>query len=385
MVDWFYARPPPPRLARLPHSARERVIVARLRPSSSRNRSPDPPSPAEEVRDSAVARATHQLTQAFERGDADGALACIRRCPEAVAAAFTDSEPRSTPLHELCRRPRVWPIGRARRLVHELFQAGCPVSQRDRDGNTPLHLAAEGGGGGLMDLLLDIDANPNALNTRRHAPVELAANAAAEGCYDSATGRTALARLMSLSGSTLHRTERRWSGLHGAVAIALRQGVAAATARRALVFLQALLEAGANPETTFDGSLESTALGQALQRGTDKTRGASKYLEPVVRTLLTAGCSFAQRRAVVLGWLGAQEERQLCNGGLWAPTPEQASGVTLVLQSEPALLAETDSFRVSVAQQLRHLGWESVVHAVTGAESLERCLPQQSARARPRF
>ena len=60
--------------------------------------------------------------------------------------------------------------------VREWLKAGADPNVRDKDGNTPLHLAVSGQAIDLVELLLDARANPNVQNSQGNTSLHQAVN-----------------------------------------------------------------------------------------------------------------------------------------------------------------------------------------------------------------
>jgi ankyrin repeat protein len=111
------------------------------------------------------------LHRAVIRGSTDVALALLGKDRQ------TQKTSSSSLLLNLCTLFRL-----ATELLLTLFlqflENGADVNARNRDGETPLHIAAQEGHRGVFELLLQNDADPNALDKKEKKPIDYRIEAA---------------------------------------------------------------------------------------------------------------------------------------------------------------------------------------------------------------
>jgi ankyrin repeat protein len=107
----------------------------------------------------------------------------------AGAVAVADD---ATSLHELAANDRVGQIAQA-------IEGGIPVDERDREGRTALHVAAETPHLFAAMMLIAKGADPNARDRRRRTPLHLAA----DGDDRTAGERFQVVKLLVAKGSNL--------------------------------------------------------------------------------------------------------------------------------------------------------------------------------------
>ncbi|XP_063856066.1 serine/threonine-protein phosphatase 6 regulatory ankyrin repeat subunit A-like isoform X2 [Scylla paramamosain] len=215
-------------------------------------------------------------------------------------------------------------------VLEQLAGAGWPLTARDSDGNTPLHLAAAGGSVTCQEWLEQRGGDPRVLNKAGHTPrdTELL-TAVAEG--DEARVRSSLAR-----GAHSEITVPSVAGMSGSLV-----SVAAINGHHRL--LRCLLQAGLSIEG--GGTTDTTPLMEAAGNGHTQT----------VKALLTLGANPLATDSggrMALHYAAARGQQQ-CVAALTPvtpPTPAHLEALTPV---------HTASYRghVEVLEQLAGAGW----------------------------
>ncbi|XP_063856062.1 serine/threonine-protein phosphatase 6 regulatory ankyrin repeat subunit B-like isoform X1 [Scylla paramamosain] len=215
-------------------------------------------------------------------------------------------------------------------VLEQLAGAGWPLTARDSDGNTPLHLAAAGGSVTCQEWLEQRGGDPRVLNKAGHTPrdTELL-TAVAEG--DEARVRSSLAR-----GAHSEITVPSVAGMSGSLV-----SVAAINGHHRL--LRCLLQAGLSIEG--GGTTDTTPLMEAAGNGHTQT----------VKALLTLGANPLATDSggrTALHYAAARGQQQ-CVAALTPVTPPTPAH----LEALTPVHAASYCGHVEVLEQLAGAGW----------------------------
>ncbi|XP_063845332.1 serine/threonine-protein phosphatase 6 regulatory ankyrin repeat subunit B-like isoform X7 [Scylla paramamosain] len=215
-------------------------------------------------------------------------------------------------------------------VLEQLAGAGWPLTARDSDGNTPLHLAAAGGSVTCQEWLEQRGGDPRVLNKAGHTPrdTELL-TAVAEG--DEARVRSSLAR-----GAHSEITVPSVAGMSGSLV-----SVAAINGHHRL--LRCLLQAGLSIEG--GGTTDRTPLMEAAGNGHTQT----------VKALLTLGANPLATDSggrTALHYAAARGQQQ-CVAALTPVTPPTPAH----LEALTPVHAASYCGHVEVLEQLAGAGW----------------------------
>ncbi|KAK8371859.1 hypothetical protein O3P69_011830 [Scylla paramamosain] len=228
-----------------------------------------------------------------------------------------------TPVHAASYRGHV-------EVLEQLAGAGWPLTARDSDGNTPLHLAAEGGSVTCQEWLEQRGGDPRVLNKAGHTPRDKELVIAVEK-GDEARVRSSLAR-----GAHSEITVPTVAGMSGSLV-----SVAASNGHHHL--LRCLLQAGLSIEG--GGTTDTTPLMEAAGKGHTQT----------VKALLTLGANplvtdSKERMALHYAALRGQQQCVAALMPVTPPTPQHLEAYTPVH-------AASYHGHVEVLEQLAGAGW----------------------------